>query len=139
VRCGGGGRGAPGRFAPPVVLNPAPRYAARDLVVVATPQGPILAALDANDSSVSFYSRGADGNLTRTGGFAVPGTLPALLAAGDLNGDGREDLVVVASGSTQVFVYLQGEPGASATEAFSAAPAFTADLGPVPSPLSPLH
>ncbi|HJZ94453.1 MAG TPA: VCBS repeat-containing protein, partial [Gemmataceae bacterium] len=123
----------PGAFDPPVILNPDPRYAVRDLAVVFTPQGPILAALDAHDSSVSFYSRGADGNLTRTGGLAVPGTLPARLAAGDLNGDRRDDLVVVAGGSTEVFVYLQGEPGASATGAFAAAPDFTADVGLVPS------
>jgi hypothetical protein len=120
--------GEPGTFDPPVVLNPDPRYAARDLAVVATPQGPILAALDAHDSSVSFYSRGADGTLTRTGGFAVPGTLPARLAVGDLNGDGRDDLVVVVGGSTEVLVYLQGEQGT-----FAATPDFTADVGLVPS------
>jgi hypothetical protein len=120
--------GEPGTFDPPIVLNPDSRYAARDLAVVATPQGPILAALDAHDSSVSFYSRGADGNLTRTGGLAVPGTLPARLAAGDLNGDQRDDLVVVVGGSTEILVYLQGEQGT-----FAATPDFTADVGLVPS------
>src|SRR5262249_26296003 len=33
----------------------------------------------------------------------------------------------------EVFVYLQGEPGASATGVFAAAPDFTADVGLVPS------
>jgi hypothetical protein len=128
--------GEPGTFDPPVVLNPDPSYAARDLAVVATPQGPILAALDAHNSSVSLYARGAGGTLTRTGGFAVPGTLPARLAAGDLNGDRRDDLVVVVGGSTQVYVYLQGEPGASVPGAFSSTPDFTAVVGLVPSDIA---
>jgi hypothetical protein len=63
----------------------------------------------------------------------VPGTLPARLAAGDLNGDRRDDLVVAAGGSAEVFVYLQGAPGVSAPGAFAPTPDFTADVGLVPS------
>src|SRR5262249_12994265 len=39
------------------------------------------------------------------------GTLPVRLAAGDLNGDGRDDLVVLTAGSRQVLVYLQNSLG----------------------------
>jgi hypothetical protein len=117
---------APGTFEPPVVINPDPRYAARELALVRTGSGVELAALDAGDSGLSFYSRGADGAFIRTAGPTVPGFLPVRLAAGDLNGDGRDDLVVAATGSNQVFVYLQHADGS-----FGLQPA---DGSPGPSP-----
>jgi hypothetical protein len=114
---------SPGTFDPPVVLNPDPQFAARELALVRTGGGLMLAALDARDSALSFYSRGADGTFTRTPGPVVPGFLPVRLAAGDLHdklhddldedlpGDGRNDLVVATTGSNQVLVYLQNADG----------------------------
>src|SRR5262249_31144113 len=99
--------GADSGFEAPVVINPDPRFAARDLAVVQTKTGPVLAALDATDAALSFYVRRPDGTFLRMPGPAVPGFLPAALVAGDLNGDGLSDLVVAAAGSGQVFVYLQ--------------------------------
>src|SRR5262249_4781714 len=83
-----------GAFAAPVVVTPDPASAARDLAVVRTRGGPVLAALDARSASLSFYSPGPGGTFVRTPGPAVPGLLPSRLVAGDLNGDGLDDLVV---------------------------------------------
>src|SRR5262249_18494453 len=61
-----GRSGAPGSFDSPLVLNPDPRFAARELAIARTGHGMVLAALDAHDASLSFYSRGPDGTFTRT-------------------------------------------------------------------------
>ncbi|MCI0455404.1 MAG: VCBS repeat-containing protein [Gemmataceae bacterium] len=120
--------GSPGAFEPPVVLNPDPHRAARSLAVVRTPAGPVLAALDARRSAVSFYSHGAGGSLARTTDLLLEGTLPVAVAAGDLNGDRRDDLVVVLSGSTEALVYLQNPAGR-----FGPTPAYRIAVGLSPS------
>ncbi|HKB37144.1 MAG TPA: VCBS repeat-containing protein, partial [Gemmataceae bacterium] len=106
-----GRAGAPGTFEAPVVVNPDPLFAARDLTLLRTPVGAVLAALDARGSAVSLYEPGPDGTFRRTAGPVVPGTLPVRLASADLNGDGRGDLAVVAAGSRQVAVFLQNGTG----------------------------
>jgi hypothetical protein len=103
---------SPGTFDPPIVLNPNPRSAVRELARFRTSQSTVLAALDAHDPAISFYARGLDGTFTRTRGPVVPGILPVRLTSGDLNGNGRDDLVVAATGTNQVFVYLQHTDGA---------------------------
>src|SRR5262249_2689713 len=60
--------GAPGVFQPPVVVNPAPLPPARDLAVVSTSRGRLLAALDAKSASLSFYARRPDGTFTWSAG-----------------------------------------------------------------------
>src|SRR5262249_44444169 len=87
-------------------------------------------ALDAKSSSLSFYSRRADGTFVRTAGPAIPGTLAVSIAAGDLNGDGRNDLVIADAGSNQVFVYLQKQTGG-----FGPAPDYQLGVGISPSAL----
>ncbi len=120
--------GEPGTFEPPVIVNPDPEPEARDLALVRTGAGLLLAALDARSSTVSLYAPQPDGTFRRTAGPEVPGTLAVRIAAGDLNGDGRDDLVVVAAGSRQVFIYLQNGAGA-----FASAPNYRLDVGIRPS------
>src|ERR671933_246006 len=67
----------------PEVVNPDPRLAARELAIVSTRRGPVLAALDAKDPSLSLYARGPDGTFTRSAGPGMPpDDLPVALAAG---------------------------------------------------------
>ena len=94
-----------------MVVNPEPRFAARDLAVVATGGDFLVAALDARNSSLSFYSRGPGGTFTRRPARPCPGTLPAAPRRGDLNGDGRDDLVVVAAAPARSLSTLQDAAG----------------------------
>src|SRR5262249_36810203 len=71
------------------------------------------------------------GTFARIAGPTVPGTLATRLVAGDLNGDGLEDLVVLAAGSSQVFVYLQSPAGG-----FGPAPDYRISVGLNPSDLA---
>jgi hypothetical protein len=100
-----------GMFSPPIVVNPDPQRAARDVTFFVQNGVPDLAALDAKDTTVSLYTVRRDGTPTRVAGPVVPGILPARIVAGDLNGDGRADLVVAASGSHILFVYPQNAAG----------------------------
>src|SRR5262249_54035242 len=129
--------GAPGVFEAPVTVNPAPAPAARALAVLSTPDGQLLAALDARSPSFSLYAHQSDGTFTRTAGPTIPGTLPVVLAAGDLNGDGFTDLVVADAGSNEVLVYLQhpGAPGVSAPGVFGPTPDADVGVGTSPSAL----
>jgi hypothetical protein len=123
--------GAPGTFAPPVLVNPAPDPPARDLALVRTATGLVLAALDTRDSSVALYTRRPDGTFAWTAGPVIPTGLPIRLAAGDLNGDGRDDLVVAAAGSDRVFVYLQHADGT-----FGLTPDYQGTVGIAPSAIT---
>ncbi len=122
--------GAVGVFEAPVLVNPEPGHAVRDLALLAIEGSFRLAALSASDSSLSFYTRGPDGTFVRTPGPAIPGTLPVDLATGDLNGDSRLDLIVAAAGSGEVLVYLQ-----SAAGGFGPDPDFRRTVGVSPSAL----
>lgn len=120
--------GAPGSFAPPVIVNPDPNFAARDVAIVRTPDRTLVAALDYLGHAVSFYALGANGLFGRIGSLNVPGTLPSRIVAGDLNedgrNDGRDDIIVVTAGSKQAFVWLQNPDGT-----FNATANYQARLG----------
>src|SRR5262249_40823101 len=102
--------------------------AARGLALVRTDRGLVLAALDARDAFISLYARQPDSRFAQTQEPKVPGTLPVLLAVGDLNGDGRDDLVAVTAGSPQAFVYLHNAAGR-----FGPTPAYQNAVGVSPS------
>src|SRR5262249_8022235 len=61
---------------------------------------------------------GAIGTSFTNGGTFAVGSAPVGLAAGDLNGDGKEDLVAVDSGSNTISVLLNtGTPGGGLSSA----------------------
>ncbi|MCI0461354.1 MAG: VCBS repeat-containing protein, partial [Gemmataceae bacterium] len=104
-------QGTPGMFQAPLVVNADPNQIATDLALVTLGGKLQIAALDARAESLSFYVHQAGGRFLRTPGPAIPGTLPSRLVAGDLNGDGRQDLVVATTGCEGILVYLQGVAG----------------------------
>ncbi len=138
-------RGLPGSdspFAPPVALNPG--RAARDLTVVQTGDGPVVAAADASfDRVLSSASHFVyDISLYAVAGEVGPRTspadratalttdrLPTRLAAGDLTGDGLGDLVVANSLDNSIQVALQRPDG-------SFSPLLTLSTGEAPSDIS---
>jgi len=108
-----GRSGEPGVYAPPLLVNPGVAAAARDLTVLRQGNTVILAALDTRGGGISFYSLvAATGTFQRTTGPTVHGSLPARILAGDLNRDGRDDLIVAVAGSGTVHVYLRPAVGA---------------------------
>ena len=118
----------PGTFEPPVTINPG--NPSRDLVAVNTDQGPMLASVDATDDAVLLYA-------WRDGGFALIGSLPtgllpAQIVAGDLSGDGLDDLVVRNAGDGTLSVYLNAGPesGPTTIPLFPFQPANILPVGP---------
>ena len=95
--------GEPGTFEPPIIVNPgAP---SRDIAWVPdTALGPLLASVDAHDDAVTLYAwRG--GAFVPVGSLST-GPLPAQIIAEDLNGDGRDDLVVRNAGDGSLSVFF---------------------------------
>ncbi len=91
------GRGdEPGAFNSPSIINPT--RPARSFTVVQSTGRQLIAAVDLKDNFISLYQ------VTATGVGALVGQLatalqPLRIAAGDVNGDGRPDLVVASAGN----------------------------------------
>src|SRR5262249_35627189 len=102
-----------GAFAPPRTVNPDPEDSARDVAVVRTRGGVLLAALNTGRPTFSLFAGGADGRFTRVADQAdvgVPGNSPVRIASADLNGDELGDIAVATTGGA-VFVYFQDAKG----------------------------
>src|SRR5262249_61671823 len=93
--------GQPGRFAPPITVNPGDP--SRDIAFVTIGQGPALASVDAHDDAISFF-------VLRSTGFVLVGKLatgpqPAQILSADLDQNGRIDLVVRNAGDGTLSVF----------------------------------
>jgi hypothetical protein len=119
--------GQPGTFQPPVTVNP--NNPSRDIAWVPnTDQGPLLASVDARDDAISFYAyRG--GQFVRLSGSLPTGRLPAQLIAADLNGEGRDDLVIRNAGDGTLSVFFHAGPGALGTGSLPFLPPVTLPVG----------
>ena len=97
-----GEMGAPGSFLPPITINTG--RPARDIAFVPiSNQGPILAAVDATDNMVSLYAYA--NHAFGLFGTLATGSLPAQIIAADLDGVGRDDLVVRNAGDGTLSVF----------------------------------
>jgi large repetitive protein len=94
--------GAPGSFDPPATVNPV--VPARDIAVVSTASGPLIAAVDARNNQVSLYAYRSS-QFVRVGQLQT-GLLPAQVVSADLNGDRLADLVVRNAGDGTVSLFL---------------------------------
>jgi hypothetical protein len=119
---------APGTFAPPITINPG--HPSRGILAVDTNQGPVLASVDATDNAVSLYA-------WENGTFAViallpTGNLPAQIVAGDLYGNGADDLVVRNAGDGTLSIYINhdNESGPIRTVTPPFDPPITVPVGP---------
>jgi hypothetical protein len=138
--------GTPGGFNPAETLNPG--QPALDLVQLSLSGQTALAALDIQTQTVSLYTESTTGGpFTRKLGIDLSaardpvtnqplaeGLLPVRLAAGDLNGDGLDDLVVLASGAgttSRAFVFLQNADGSFPTD-----PSYVLQTGAGPADLT---
>jgi hypothetical protein len=110
--------GTTGDLAPPVILNP--NRPARDIAILRTGTGLAIAAADAHFDpalstsqfvfTVSLYTVSSTGLVTRSTAFSTT-SLPARLAAADLTGAGRDDLIAINPLDNSVSIALQTTPG----------------------------
>ena len=100
------------------VVNP--NQPARAFTVFASPGGNRIAAVDSDDDFISLYSVNSAGIATLIGRLAT-GLQPSQIAAADLTGNGRSDLVVTNAGDGTATVFM-----ATAGGGFTALPTLTA-------------
>jgi FG-GAP-like repeat len=94
--------GQPGTFEPPVTVNTG--FPSRDIALVTTGGGPVLASVDARDDAISLYAW-RDGGFLWIGSLTT-GQLPAQIIAADLNDNGLTDLVVRNAGDGTLTVFF---------------------------------
>ncbi|QEH34556.1 FG-GAP repeat protein [Aquisphaera giovannonii] len=106
-----GRAGSPGQFGAPQPITPIYPGAVRDFTVLASSRGVRTAILPVQGPGLVVVTWNMDG----TSSYDLVPLDPALMAsrviAGDLDGDGREDLVVLARATGQALVLFQGADG----------------------------
>ncbi len=108
---GGGGRRLPGTFDPPIIVNPG--FPSRDIAWVPDSRGwPAPRQRGRPERRRHPLRRSGMATSSCIASLAT-GPLPAQVIAADLNGDGRDDLVVRNAGDGSLSVYFNGGPGAS--------------------------
>jgi hypothetical protein len=105
-----------GHFGPPTFVSP-PSEQARDLAVLHTSQGLKLAALGVGGATMTLYASQPDGTFvaTKASLFDASGnplTGVTHVAAGDLDGTGQDDLIVVDPVADRILLYRQQADGA---------------------------
>jgi hypothetical protein len=95
--------GQPRSFDPPIVANPG--IPSRDIAAIPLDRGVLLASADALDDAVSLFLFDATSDHFNVVGLLETRNLPAQIVAGDLDGNGRVDLVVrnAADGTLSIF------------------------------------
>jgi hypothetical protein len=105
--------GSPGQFEAPEILGQYLGATFCDIALVKSAHGYILAALAQGQSTIWLFSTGqGPGNLIQAEPITVPDAgLLVSLSAGDLDGSGLDDLVVVDRGNDQLIVLYQNPNG----------------------------
>ncbi len=100
---------AAGVFETPEEINPAADGAVRDLAILNSNGHALLVAINMQSNTIAIY-RHVAGHFRQIGEqVTVAGVLPSRIQTGDVNGDGRVDVVVLSAASGTAFVYLQRE------------------------------
>jgi FG-GAP-like repeat/Bacterial pre-peptidase C-terminal domain len=98
----------PGAFDAARIVNPG--RPARAFTIVESAGRRLIAAIDLRSDSASLYSIEANGVATLAGQLQTD-LQPVRIAAADLNGDGRQDLVVANAGTANVSIFMATAAG----------------------------
>ncbi|MGP0063055.1 MAG: FG-GAP repeat domain-containing protein [Isosphaeraceae bacterium] len=97
----------PGSFEPPVTVNPGDP--SRDIAVVVTSQGTLLASVDADNDLVTLFAD-RHGLFSHAGSLAT-GMEPAQVVSADLDGGGDDDLIIRNAGDGTLTIYMSNGRG----------------------------
>lgn len=117
--------GEPGSFDAARVVNV--NRSARAFTIVQSAGKSLIAAVDLKTNTVSLYSISA-GGIASEAGQLVTGLQPARIAAADLTGDGREDIVVANAGNGTASMFIATAAGGFAPAVNVAATDHPTDL-----------
>jgi hypothetical protein len=99
--------GQPGAFGPPVVVNPDPAWAARDVVVGRGPGGMnYLFAVSSRSNTDALYAY-VGGQFVPVYVGTLPSAVPSFVLVGDVNGDGLGDLITASAATGEIDITLQ--------------------------------
>ncbi len=100
------GRAGQAGFAAPVVVNPDPAWAARNITAGAIQGAALVYAVNARSNDSAIYAH-LGGGFVRVFSNDLGAFVPSVVLAADVNGDGRDDLVIGSAATGKVFIGLQ--------------------------------